>query len=88
MDLASSLDERADFTVYQAWAINPNAELLLVDQLRERLPGDRHLSELKAFCQQHEPQRVLIESVGFQQAFVQQAATEGLPVVEKKPTKG
>jgi predicted phage terminase large subunit-like protein len=88
VDLASSLDERADFTVYQAWAISPNAELFLVDQLRERLPGDRHLSELRAFCNRHRPQRVLIESVGFQQAFVQQAAAEGLPVVEKKRTKG
>jgi predicted phage terminase large subunit-like protein len=88
VDLASSLDERADFTVYQAWAITPNAELLLLDQLRERLPGNLHLTELKAFCERHEPQQVLVESVGFQQAFVQQAAAEGLPVVEKRRTRG
>jgi predicted phage terminase large subunit-like protein len=88
VDLASSLDDRADFTVYQAWAITPNANLLLLDQVRERIPGNRHLSQLKSFCERHDPYQVLIESVGFQQAFVQQAVGEGLPVVEKKRTKG
>lgn len=82
VDLASSLSEGADRTCYAAWAATPDGDLLLLDLRWGRIPGERQLPELRDFCKRWRPWKVLIEAVGYQQAFVSQAAAAGLPGVE------
>ncbi|HZY65717.1 MAG TPA: hypothetical protein VFE21_07550, partial [Rubrobacteraceae bacterium] len=82
VDLASSLSEGADRTCYAAWAATPDGDLLLLDLRWGKIPGERQLPELRDFCRRWRPWKVLIEAVGYQQAFVAQAAAAGLPGVE------
>jgi predicted phage terminase large subunit-like protein len=88
VDLATSLSESVDFTCFEAWGIMPDGDYLLLDVLRERLPGERHLPALTSFCAKWRPTRVYVESVGSQLAFVQQAQAQGLPVEPPRRDRG
>lgn len=85
VDLASSEREYADYTVFQAWAVTPTADMILLEQIRKRMPGPEKMSVLKEFVAKHEASYVGIEKAGFQLDFIQNARWAGLPVLEMKP---
>lgn len=90
VDLAVSTRETADYTVIQTWAISPEEtpDLMLVDQVRERMEGPDIVPTLKAVYQRWRPARLLVESVGFQLSIIQQARREGLFVEPVKREAG
>jgi predicted phage terminase large subunit-like protein len=85
VDLASSEREYADYTVYQVWAVTPTTDMILLEQIRARMPGPEKLTVLKALHEKWETQYVGIEKAGFQLDFIQNARWLGLPVMEMKP---
>lgn len=79
VDLATSLSEHADYTVFAAHRMTPAGDLLLTDMLRARIAGPQQLKALEAFVAKHRPMWVGIESVAYQLSFVQAAMQAGLP---------
>jgi len=78
VDLAISQTETADFTVVQIWAFTPKAELLLIDQIREKFSGAEHLPALKKAKDLYGVQFFAIENVQFQQSLVDQVNASGM----------
>ena len=82
VDLATSTRETADYTVMQTWAISPEEtpDLMLIDQVRERMEGPDIIPSLKALYERWRPARLLVEAQGFQLSIVQAGVRAGLPV--------
>jgi predicted phage terminase large subunit-like protein len=87
VDLATSLKETSDFTVFSCWGYDraDTKYLFLLDVIRERMSGADHEEVLKQFCLKHNPHVVLIEAIQYQQALAQTAIRAGLPVFEVRP---
>ncbi len=85
VDLAASEREYADYTVYQAWAVTPQSDMILLEQMRGRIPGPEKLDALKGIMMRHDASFSGIEKAGFQLDFIQNARWAGLNVVELKP---
>ena len=88
VDLATSLSASADYTVFAAWALTPDRDLLLLDLIRDRISGEKQLPLLREFYWKWKPQKVAIESVAYQLSFIQRAAADGLPVEPIKRSSG
>lgn len=87
VDLAASQKSTADYTVISTWAVTPDNELLLLDQIRERLTGPE-IQEYISACYYRFGHRFLaIEAVAFQMTMVQQLLHRGIPVQEYRPMK-
>ena len=82
VDLAASEKETADYTVIACWAVTPNTEMILVDLVRERLPGPDKIPAIKKMLAKYGAQYVAIEKTGFQLDFVKNARAAGLPCLE------
>lgn len=87
VDLALSLKEQADYTVIASWAHTPKRRTCLLDVKRARMEGPDIVPALHIAFEQWRPHWIAIERVAFQQAIVQQARREGLPVRELNPDK-
>jgi predicted phage terminase large subunit-like protein len=87
VDLALSLREQADYTVIACWAHTPKRRTCLLDVTRMRMEGPDIVPNLHLKFDQWRPSWIAIERVAFQQAIVQQARREGLPVRELNPDK-
>jgi predicted phage terminase large subunit-like protein len=87
VDLAISQKQSADYTVIAMWAVTPDRELLLVDRLRDHFDNPEQQKQIQLFYQRYHPRFLLIESVAYQLAIVQQLWKLGLPVREYKPVK-
>jgi predicted phage terminase large subunit-like protein len=85
VDLAASEKEYADYTVYQCWAVTPSADMILLDQIHNRMPGPEKLPALKGMVERWEAHYVGVEKAGFQLDFLQNARWAGLPALEMKP---
>lgn len=86
VDLATSMKESADYTVFSCWGHYRESNLLfLLDVFRERVSGADHEEELKNFCAKNNPNIILVEAVQYQQALAQSAVRSGLPVFEVRP---
>jgi predicted phage terminase large subunit-like protein len=84
-DLAASERESADYTVFQVWAVTPQADMILLDQIRGRMPGPEKLPALKGLIARYDVSYAGIEKAGFQLDFIQNARWAGLPVFELTP---
>ncbi len=84
VDLATSLESSADFTVIGTFALTPRLDLLVLDIARERIEGPRQLAFLQALYAKWRSGRIGIEAVQYQMAFVQAAVAAGLPAVPIK----
>lgn len=86
VDLAISLKQTADYTVFGVWAVTPERDLLLVDLVRAHFSNPEQVKQLRLLHQRH-PQayRWKIERVGYQLALIQQALAEGIPCSEYNP---
>lgn len=86
VDLASSLKEKADFTVFALWGRTPSGKLLLLDLLRRKMEGPDQQDVLETFYSINKPVSAIhVESVQYQQTFVQAMRRKGMPVREFKP---
>lgn len=89
VDLASSLSDKADFTVILTAAINPvNKEIYILNVVHVRVTGPEQPPLMHGQFRVWRPQRIKIESVGYQQTFVQNMVAEGLPAFEIKRGRG
>lgn len=81
IDLATSLKSDADYFVILTVGINPvNKDVFILNVLRDRVAGpDQRRLVFEQFGV-WKPQRIKIEAVGYQLAFVQSMIAEGLPV--------
>lgn len=82
VDLAASLNTRADYTVVMTFAVTPNMDLLLLDVARARLEGPDHIPFITNVYSEYHHGFIAIERAGFQLTTVQAARRKGLPIRE------
>ena len=87
VDLATSTKTSADYTVFGCFQQTPEGDLLVLDLLRDRLEGPDQLPALQRFCERYPVGSIAIESVQYQQAFLQEAVRAGLPARPYKPDR-
>lgn len=87
VDIAVSEKQTADYTVISTWAVTPSSEALLVDRVRGQFSNPEQVKQLRLCYQKHTPDYILIESVAYQLAIVQQLRAAGLPIMEYRPQK-
>lgn len=85
VDLAISLKEENDYTVFGIWARTSENDLLLLDVVRVRISNPDQLKRLRLLHQQYPGIYFKIERVGYQLALIQQALVEGIPCKEYNP---
>jgi predicted phage terminase large subunit-like protein len=71
LDLAVSTRTSADYTVLAAWAVTPQADLVLLDLVRERFEEPDLVRQAAAFARRHLLDYVVIEANGMQLGIVQ-----------------
>ncbi len=86
-DLAVSEKQSADYTVFAVWAITPERDLLLLDLFRDRIDNPTQQKTVHALYVRYQPASIVIESVAYQLAFIQQLRSQGLPVREYTPVR-
>lgn len=78
----------ADYTVMQTWAVTPERDMLLVDQLRAQMDGTDVIPAMQNVYARWRPSFLGIEAGGGGQSYLaKQAFQTGLPVTEMKPDK-
>jgi predicted phage terminase large subunit-like protein len=87
VDLAISQKQTADYTVMSVWRLTPDRELLLIDCIREHFDNPEQQKQIQLLYQRYQPIYILIESVAYQLAILQQLLRQGIPVREYKPVK-
>ncbi len=85
VDLAISLDKRADYSVIMIADVARTGEIILVHTTRERIGGTRIVPTLQAMSEAYRPAYVLIEDVAFQRMVLDQARQQGLAVRGIRP---
>ena len=81
VDLAASLKTTADYTVISTWAVTPDNELLLLEQLRDRMTGPDIQRKIALCYQRFRHNFVEIEQNAFQLTLVQEMIVRwGVPV--------
>lgn len=87
VDLAISLKQTADFTVFAVWAVTKEKEVIMLDVIRDHLDNPQQQKGLQLLYHTWHPKFIHIENVAYQLALIQQLFKEGIPVREFKPTK-
>lgn len=87
VDLAQTLDEKADYTVVATFAVTEDMELLLLDVVRERFEGPDHQGLIRMTFQRHAPAFIGVEDAGYQVTLIQELLREGLPIKRLKADK-
>ena len=82
-DLAASLKEHADYTVFCTWAL-AGSDLILLDIDRRRMEGPDQLPALRKMFDQWRPAYIGVERTQYQLTFLQLAKRSGLPARELK----
>jgi predicted phage terminase large subunit-like protein len=77
-DFATSLKDKADFSVISVWAYNNVGDWLWVDGICKRQLMDKNVDDLFRFAQQYKPQQVGIEVTGQQGGFISWLQSEML----------
>ena len=69
-DFATSLKDKADFSVISVWAYNNVGDWLWVDGICKRQLMDKNVDDLFRLCQMYKPQQVGVEVTGQQGGFI------------------
>jgi predicted phage terminase large subunit-like protein len=86
VDLAASLKEKADFTVFALWGVTYSGRLMLLDLIRKKMEGPEQEEVLETFYHTNKPvSAVWIESVQYQLTMVQKMRRRGMPAKEFNP---
>jgi predicted phage terminase large subunit-like protein len=87
VDLAISSKQTADYTVIQTYDVTPHKDLILIDQIRDRMDNPEQLKTLKMVHARLRPMYMKVESIAYQLAIVQQLKQLAIPVREYRPTR-
>lgn len=82
VDLAASVSTSADWTVAAAWAVTNDADLLLLDLVRDRVLESGHWDLVNPLRLKYAVDIVFVESRMFGTTMVRDAVTNGVPIVE------
>lgn len=84
-DLAYSLSDRADYTVFVIGHLARTGEIIIVDVFRDRIPTTKITPMMAEYFNTHRPAYVICEDVAFQRVIIDQAKLDGIPVRGIKP---
>ena len=87
VDLATSIQEGADYTVIASFAITPKGKVLVLDVVRERMEAPDIIPKIRQKMAEFDLQWVGMERAGFQLSLIQFAKREGLAVKELRADK-
>lgn len=87
VDLAWSLEERADYTVISSWALTPRKHLILLDVIREHIEGPDVVRKMRMAFERFDLGFFLVERASRQLSIFQEAKRNGLPVREVRAEK-
>ncbi len=87
VDLAWSLDERADYTVISTWAITKKRHLLLLDMQRGHFEGPDIVPKLRLAWERWGGSHIGVEKATRQMGIIQEAERTGLPVKDLRADK-
>jgi predicted phage terminase large subunit-like protein len=87
VDLAWSLEERADYTVISTWAVTPQRHLILLDVVREHIAGPDIVRKMRSVYERLSPGYFLVERATKQLSIIQDAERAGLPIREIRAEK-
>jgi len=87
VDLAISSKQTADYTVIQTYDVTPHKDLILIDQIRDRMDNPEQLKTLKMVHARLRPMFFKVESIAYQLALTQQLKQVAIPVREYRPTR-
>ena len=87
VDLATSIDENADYTVIASCAVTPQGKILILDIHRERMQAPDIIPKIRQKMKEFDLQWVGMERAGFQLSLIQFAKRDGLAVKELKADK-
>lgn len=87
VDLATSTNENADYTVIMTCGKTEEDDLLVLDVVRQRIEAPDIVPALQNNLQNYQPAFIAIERAGFQLSLIQIAMRSGLPVRELKADK-
>lgn len=87
IDLAVSTSETADYTAVVIAAITPDADILVLDVIRQKFDATKHLPLLRDIYKKWNPKTIGIESVQYQLSLIQMARSELIPVKPLLPDK-
>jgi predicted phage terminase large subunit-like protein len=79
VDLAWSMEERADYTVISTWAVTPKRHLILVDVNRGHFEGPDIVPKLRQAYQTYGG-TLIVEKASRQMSIIQEAERSGLPI--------
>jgi predicted phage terminase large subunit-like protein len=82
VDLAWSLQERADYTVISTWAVTPQRHLVLLDVDRDHIAGPDIIERMRRSFERWSPGYFAVERTTKQLAIIQDAQRSGLPIRE------
>lgn len=82
VDLAASTRTSADYTAVAAWAVTPDADLVLLDMERKRIGEEQHWPLVRRVRERWGCDAVYVESRMFGTTLVRDAALENVAVVE------
>jgi len=84
-DLAISEKEHSDYTVVIVFGVNSDNDILILDVVRERFEGAKHLGLIENVFARWQPIMMGIESVQYQKSLVQSLMNKGFRICELKP---
>lgn len=87
VDLATSIEEGADYTVIACFAVSPKGKILILDVVRERMEAPDIVPRIRQKMAEYDLQWVGMERSGFQLSLIQFARREGLAVKELRADK-
>ncbi len=87
VDLATSIQKGADYTVIASFAITPMGKILLLDVDRQRMEAPDIIPRIRQKMAEYDLQWVGMERAGFQLSLIQFAKRDGLAVKELRADK-
>lgn len=64
VDLAASLKQQADYTVFAVWAVTPSSDLILLDLVRDQIEEPEVLALATRLYERHRPAYLAVETNG------------------------
>lgn len=86
VDLAWSLEERADYTVISSWAVTPKSHLILLDVIRGHFEGPDIIPKMR-LAYERWGGHLVVEKATRQMSIIQEAERTGLPIREVRAEK-
>ncbi len=87
VDLAISTNQRSDYTCIVVFGVSRDRDIIIVNILRERIDGAKHLELISNIHKRHNLRLIGIENVQYQASLISQARAIGLPIKSLKPDK-